>query len=516
MDTQRTTKIDLLSKMDKENVNFFQFHIIPKVLKYFYRATSNKSFLLYLLFLELSNKKGFCYLNTKEVAQTFFEMTAKSICNWIKEMHNAGFITALYDAKQHFWIVRVNTKWHITLWEKYSNGSLEELLKASEKEISEEKLNKIIADAQEFAVIISENNENSNDTQTSTSESNQQSIESSNSDNENVNEIGESSESNETNTNNADSTNAENANSANSANDNVSNSNKSSDLKDSQSASAIVENAENPNTNENGGNNMSATTTEITQEITQEAFKAMTLLEKIKADKAKMSNFYFRFFNRPKKDKSKKVLVVTPYKTLIDETDTKNIKATLEQIKFFEKFERDCANDYGTSVSPIRDALKKADAIITNKGIVAQNKINEIIQNELNKVDFFDEKIWNKIDSVAISIIDYHNLVEIQKIHEKADSLGKEVRIFLLTTKNPQIRLEQIKNGIDDLYFYMKDADEYGDESEYIDNNESAKTADETNNADENAENEADSTNSATTQEQNAQNADTNTEMVSA
>lgn len=96
MDTQRTTKIDLLSKMDKENVNFFQFHIIPKVLKHFYRATSNKSFLLYLLFLELSNRKGFCYLNTKEVAQTFFEMTAKSIFNWIKEMHNAGFITALY------------------------------------------------------------------------------------------------------------------------------------------------------------------------------------------------------------------------------------------------------------------------------------------------------------------------------------------------------------------------------------------------------------------------------------
>lgn len=525
MDTQRTTKIDLLSKLDKENVKFFQFHIIPKVLKHFYRATSNKSFLLYLLFLELSNRKGFCYLNTKEVAQTFFEMTAKSICNWIKEMHNAGFITALYDAKQHFWIVRVNTKWHITLWEKYSDGSLEELLKASEKEISEEKLNKIIADAQEFAVIISENNENSNnnDTQTSTSESNQPSIESSNSDNENVNEIGESSETNETNansansnessetnTNNADSTNAENANSA---NDNVSNSSESSDLKDSQSAK--VENAENPNTNENGDNNMSATTTEMTQE----AFKAMILLEKIEADKAKMSNFYFRFFNRPKKDKSKKVLVVTPYRTLIDETDTKNIKATLEQIKFFEKFERNCANDYGTSVSPIRDALKKADAIIANKGIVAQNKINEIIQNELNKVDFFDEKIWNKIDSVAISIIDYHNLIEIQKIHEKADSLGKEVRMFLLTTKNPQIRLEQIKNGIDDLYFYMKDADKYGDESEYIDNNESAKTADETNNADENAENKADSANSATTQEQNtqdAQNADTNTEMVSA
>ena len=184
-----------------------------------------------------------------------------------------------------------------------------------------------------------------------------------------------------------------------------------------------------------------------------------------------------------------------------------------------KSFERDCANDYGTSVSPIRDALKKADAIITNKGIVAQNQINQITQTELNKVDFFDEKIWDKIDSVAISIIDYHNLVEIQKIQEKADSLGKSVRMFCLTTKNPQIRLEQIKNGIDDLYFYMKDADEYGDENEYIDNNESAKTADETNNADENAENEADSANSATTQEQNAQdaqNADTNTKEVSA
>lgn len=88
------------------------------------------------------------------------------------------------------------------------------------------------------------------------------------------------------------------------------------------------------------------------------------------------------------------------------------------------------------------------------------------MQTELNKVDFFDEKIWDKIDSIAISIIDYHNLVEIQKIQEKADSLGKSVRIFLLTTKNPKLRLEQIKNGIDDPYFYMKDADEYGDEDE--------------------------------------------------
>lgn len=236
METQKTTKIDLLSKMNEENVNFFQFHIIPKVLKHFYRTTSNKSFLLYLLFLELSNRKGFCYLNTKEVVQTFFEMTAKSICNWIKEMHNVGFITTLYDAKQHFWVVRVNTKWHIKLWEKYSDGSLEELLKANEKEISEEKLNKIIADVQEFALTISKN-----------------------SDNENANESIESSESNANDDLNADSTTSSessesNADSVDNANEN---NNDSSDLKDSQSA--IVENVENPNTNKNGGNDMSAT-----------------------------------------------------------------------------------------------------------------------------------------------------------------------------------------------------------------------------------------------------------------
>lgn len=71
----------------------------------------------------------------------------------------------------------------------------------------------------------------------------------------------------------------------------------------------------------------------------------MTLFEKIEADKAKISNFWFRFLNKPKKDKSKKVLVVTPYRIFIDETDTKNIKATLENIEFFEKFERDSAND---------------------------------------------------------------------------------------------------------------------------------------------------------------------------
>ena len=469
MENQRTSKIDLLSKMNESSVSFFQFHIIPKVLKHFYQATNNKSFLLYLLFLELSNRKGFCYLNTKEVAQTFFDMTAKSICNWIKEMHNAGFITALYDAKQHFWVVRVNTKWHIALWEKYSDGSLEELLNASEKQISEEKLNKIIADAQEFAVAISQNSDNSNNTQTSTSESNQSSVETSNSDNKNTNEnandvsnadsadSNESSAENEnsanisnhtsdTNANNTDDVNSQNgANSTNEANENAENKVDSanvanvSDLKDSQSA--IVENAENPNTNENGGKEMSAVATAENiqdDEITKEAFESMSALQRLKADKTKMNSFWFQFLNKPKKDKSKKVLIVTPYRTIIDETDTKNIKETLEQIKFYEKFERDNANDYGTSISPIKDALKRAEKIIAEKNIVAQNKINEITQTELNKIDFFDEKLWNKIDSVAITMVDYHNIVEIENIQEKAESLGKEVRIISLTTKDSE------------------------------------------------------------------------------
>ena len=555
MENQRTSKIDLLSKMNESSVSCFQFHIVPKVLKHFYQAASNKSFLLYLLILELSNRKGFCYLNTKEVAQTFFDMTAKSICNWIKEMHNAGFITALYDAKQHFWVVRVNTKWHITLWEKYSDGSLEELLNASEKQISEDKLNKIIADAQEFAVEISKNSDNASNTQTSSNEYSQPSVETSNSDNENVNidesnandnsnaeaDSNESSAENEnsanisndtsdTNANNADDADNQNgANSTNSADENTENEADSAnvanvnDLKDSQSA--IVENAENPNTNENGGKEMSAVATAENiqdDEITKEAFESMSAIQRLKADKSKMNNFWFRFLNKPKKDKSKKVLVVTPYRTIIDETDTKNIKETLEQIKFYEKFERNNANDYGTSVSPIKDALKRAEKIIAEKNIVAQNKINEITQTELNKIDFFDEKLWNKIDSVAITMVDYHNIVEIQNIHEKAESLGKEVRIVSFTTKDNKLRLEQIKEGIDDPYFYMKDTesdDGYYPSDENDEKNSADSASSEVAEADSNAENEVNSANSVDTQEQNAQevqSADTNTEEVSA
>lgn len=71
--------------------------------------------MLYLLCLELSNRKGFCRLNTKDLAKTF-KVTAKSICNWLKEIHNNNYITAYYNPHKHYWKVRVNTKRHYELW----------------------------------------------------------------------------------------------------------------------------------------------------------------------------------------------------------------------------------------------------------------------------------------------------------------------------------------------------------------------------------------------------------------
>lgn len=48
--------INLLDKLNAKT-NIFRFHIEKDVLHHFFSSTNNKSFLLYLVFLELSSNK---------------------------------------------------------------------------------------------------------------------------------------------------------------------------------------------------------------------------------------------------------------------------------------------------------------------------------------------------------------------------------------------------------------------------------------------------------------------------
>lgn len=111
----------MIKLFDKSNkTKIFLFHIQKKALHFFCRSVNNKSFLLYLICLELSNNKGFCHLNTKEMAE-IFGVTPKSICNWINNIHNNKYITAHYNPYKHFWKIRINTKRHYELWQKFGD-----------------------------------------------------------------------------------------------------------------------------------------------------------------------------------------------------------------------------------------------------------------------------------------------------------------------------------------------------------------------------------------------------------
>lgn len=116
--------IKLFDKANQKEV--FLFHIQKKALHFFCRSVNNKSFLLYLICLELSNNKGSCYLNTKELAEIFC-VTPRSVCNWINNIHSNKHITAYYNPYKHFWKIRVNTKRHYELWQKFDGKEMSNL-----------------------------------------------------------------------------------------------------------------------------------------------------------------------------------------------------------------------------------------------------------------------------------------------------------------------------------------------------------------------------------------------------
>lgn len=413
-------KINLLDRLSKKT-NVFLFHIERESFYSFFNSTNNKSFLLYLLFLQLSVRKGFCYLRTKEVVD-IFNITTRSICNWIKEMNNNGFIAAVYDSKQHFWHIRINTKRHIELWKKFNNGEFDELYNT---QISDEAVDSIVSNEenpiQEFENDNAQLEQNPQDLDESDKLS--KSINT----NENLDKPNESNESNYQNL--------------------------SAHISANDSNSQLTETIQNDNSNqnsENGGN--------VMNEI--ETFKVMSLLDRIENDSKQAQSFFTHFFDKRAKESNKKVLIVTPYKTQIDPTDTTNISYLLKFIKNFEKFERERINNYvGESISPIKEAFKKAQTKIREKNITAPEKVNEIIQSTLNDIDFLDENLLKNVDKVAITIINYNNLKEIVELESKAQALNKEVKFNVISCLNKyetQMRLEQLKNSIDDPYFYME------------------------------------------------------------
>lgn len=451
--------------------------------------------MLYLLCLELSNRKGFCRLNTKELAKTF-KVTAKSICNWLKEIHNNNHITAYYNPHKHYWKVRVNTKRHYELWKKFDGEEM------PNSQFSDDDINDILsvldgkskennAVKNEKAPNVAKNLDNAsakNDKNNSADSLTMQGIfglvenlienpnalydiadktlnHNDNSStknemlealhNENVNDLSQSSDLGESN-DDLDETNEPQS------QESQDNPSESSENQKNQS-NEISQNESETNSNENlnesqdRGNQMNAINE---NEMTEDELENFDLEETSKKIQAFMERFNFGVNKtRSERYENQKVLIVTPYKTFIDDSgsDTNNIAFTLEMIEQFERNERERISYYvGQPISPIKKALRNAKARIRAKKVTAQSEINKIMQTALNKIDFLKE--IENVDSISIWCINHSNLQEIQTIQQKAESLNKRVNLNFMSYLNEgetQMRLDQIKRGIDDPYFYM-------------------------------------------------------------
>ena len=492
--------------MESQNINLYKeankktevflFHIQRKALNFFCRSINNKSFMLYLLCLELSNKKGFCRLNTKDLAKTF-KVTAKSICNWLKEIHNNNYITAYYNPHKHYWKVRVNTKRHYELWKQFdgvempnsqfSDDDINDILNVLDGKPKE---NEPVADKK--APNVAKNVDNASAKNDSADDLTAQGIfglaenliENPNAlyditdktlnHNDNSSTKSETLESprNENTENSAremesSATNAESNKSnkpqSQESQDNPSENSQSNESNDSDSDSATNSTNSNENSSESqdGGNEMSAI-----NEMTKDEEEDFDLEETSKKIQVFMERFNFGVNQtRSEREKNQKVLIVTPYKTFISDDDSDNsrdadnIAFTLEMIETLEKNERERISYYvGQPISPIKRALCNAKARIRAKKVTAQSEINKIMQTVLNKIDFLKEVENENIDSVSIWCINHSNLKEIQDIQQKAESLNKRVNLNFMSYLNEgetQMRLDQIKRGIDDPYFYM-------------------------------------------------------------
>lgn len=495
-----------LYKETNKKTEVFLFHIQRKALNFFCRSINNKSFMLYLLCLELSNRKGFCRLNTKELAKTF-KVTAKSICNWLKEIHNNNYITAYYNPHKHYWKVRVNTKRHYELWKKFdgeempnsqfSDDDINDILSVLDgkpkenNEMPNEKAPNVAKTADSasantkndkndstndltaqgiFGLVenlienpnalddIADKRLNHNDNSSAKSES-LEAPRNENAENlENHNDSSDSSESNDD-LDNEDAEDSEIESSATNADEPQPQESQDNPNENSQSNSESTTNSnENSSESQDGGNEMSAM-----NEMTKDEEEDFDLEETSRKAEAFMQMFNFGVNKtRSERDENQKVLIVTPYKTFIADSgsDTDNIAFTLEMIEQFEKNERERISYYvGQPISPIKKALRNAKARIRAKKVTTQDKINEIMQTTLNKIDFLKEIENEDIDSVSIWCVNYNNLKEIQTIQQKAESLNKQVNLNFMSYLNDseeKLRLDQIRRDIDDPYFYMK------------------------------------------------------------
>lgn len=368
-------KINLLDEFNTKT-NIFRFHIQKNILHYFFTSNNNKSFLFYLIILELSNKKGFCYLKTREISDYFKIKTPKTICNWLKELNNNNLINASYNEVTHFWDIQINTFKHINLWKQYKEKHNEEPLNI---EITQDVLENII-----FQEELLENED-----------------------------------------------------------------------KDISDEDSLISHT---NTDDNlieGEDSMSK------NEITKEEYVQMSNDLKMKYDSDALKNIA-KMFNLFEMNKNKKILIVTPYKTHTKE-NIDDTNYTLTVIKHYEEFARNYIDTFvGQSVSPIYEAQKQAQKEIKEKNIVDTNEQNKIIQTYLNNINFLDENIIKDVDLIAVSIVNYHNLNEIMDIEKLAQKLEKEIKydiipcISCLDEDETKMKLEQIKNNIDDKYFYIK------------------------------------------------------------
>lgn len=495
-----------LYKETNKKTEVFLFHIQRKALNFFCCSINNKSFMLYLLCLELSNRKGFCRLNTKELAKTF-KVTAKSICNWLKEIHNNNYITAYYNPHKHYWKVRVNTKRHYELWKKFdgeempnsqfSDDDINDILSVLDgkpkenNEMPNEKAPNVAKTTDSanantkndkndstddltaqgiFGLVenlienpnalddIADKRLNHNDNSSAKSES-LEALHNENAENlENPNVSSDSGESNND-LDNEDAENSETKSSTANADEPQPQESQDNPNENSQSNSESATNSnENLSESQDGGNEMSAM-----NEMTEDEKEDFDLEETSRKAEAFMQRFNFGVNKtRSERDENQKVLIVTPYKTFIADSDSDidNIAFTLEMIEQFEKNERERISYYvGQPISPIKKALRNAKARIRAKKVTTQDKINEIMQTTLNKIDFLKEIENEDIDSVSIWCVNYNNLKEIQTIQQKAESLNKQVNLNFMSYLNDseeKLRLDQIRRDIDDPYFYMK------------------------------------------------------------
>lgn len=496
-----------LYKETNKKTEVFLFHIQRKALNFFCRSINNKSFMLYLLCLELSNRKGFCRLNTKELAKTF-KVTAKSICNWLKEIHNNNYITAYYNPHKHYWKVRVNTKRHYELWKKFdgeempnsqfSDDDINDILSVLDgkpkenNEMPNEKAPNVVKTADSanantkndkndsaddltaqgiFGLVenlienpnalydIADKRLNHNDNSSAKSES-LEAPRNENAENlENPNDLNQSSNLGDENAGYGDNEIESAESSATNADEPQPQESQDNPNENSQSNSESATNLnENSSESQDKGNEMSAM-----NEMTKDEEEDFDLEEASRKAEAFMQRFNFGVNKtRSERDKNQKVLIVTPYKTYISDNsgDTDNIAFTLEMIETLEKIERERISYYvGQPISPIKKALRNAKARIRAKKVTTQDKINEIMQTTLNKIDFLKEIENEDIDSVSIWCVNYNNLKEIQTIQQKAESLNKQVNLNFMSYLNDneeKLRLDQIRREIDDPYFYIR------------------------------------------------------------